>query len=94
MPKRAPFMNASVELGEEIWVVDLQYTTEHNRNSFKYRSVSHWEEYGEDFYSYEDALEHLKYEVRNKDEISGARIKRKIVQTMEVIVHEYDCEEG
>ena len=94
-------MNAHVELGEEVWVVDLQYTTEHNRESgplwaarFNYRSVSHWEEYGEDFYSYEDALEHLKYEVRNNDEISAARIKRKIVQTMEVIVHEYDFEEG
>ncbi len=94
MPKRPNFLNATVEVADELFVVELQYIRTYTKNSMTYRTVSHWEEYLEDFYTMEDALDHLQYEIENDPDISGGRIRRKMVQTIELIVHEYDKDEG
>ena len=83
MPKLAPYLNAVVELAEEVFIVDLQYIT-------KYQSVTRWEEYGEDFYTLEDAIDHVKFEIEHDPALYAYRIKRKLVQTIEVITDEWD----
>ena len=90
MPKRAPYLNASVELAEEIFIVELQYTKDVRSGFNTYQTVTRWEEYGEDFYTLEDAIDHVKFEIEHDPALYAYRIKRKLVQTIEVITDEWD----
>jgi hypothetical protein len=93
MPNRAAPLNASVELAEEIFVVELQHIKTVRRGLNYYQAVSHWEEYGEDFYDLEDAKEHVQFEIEHDEELYASRIKRRLVQRIEVIAHEWDRNE-
>lgn len=90
MPKRAPYLNASVELAEEIFIVELQHV-KMVRSGFNIcQTVTHWEEYGEDFYNLDDAIDHVQFEIEHDEELYASRIKRRLVQRIEVIAHEWD----
>ena len=51
MPKEAKYLNAHVEMSDDVWLVEIQYLTTYYKASVVYRSVGRFEEYGEEFHS-------------------------------------------
>lgn len=90
MPERSPPLNAIVDLDEEYFLVDKQFSSDVHSGFNTYSTVSHWQQCPDLFDTVEDAIADMSWEVAHDPSLYAYRIKRRLVSTIEVVVDDWD----